>query len=77
MEEAIFELLEWAPKNAIFVFWSDSDKFQIRHEIEGKSIDIVGMDDVFENWLDDNGENICESKIGELFPWLASIECTA
>ncbi len=145
MEEAINALLEWAPQNSIFVSWSDSDKFQIKHEIDGKSIDIVGMDDILENWFDcqklfadkihesgkhyslkdaliatgiifddkihdglvdarntaklfikmkkenelqlseyyrlaksdDNSGDCCESKIGELFPWLVSIECTA
>ena len=51
-EDAIRSFVEWLPEGAVPVSWSDSDKNQIKHETECKNIEIEGLDEYVESWLD-------------------------
>ena len=52
MQQALKALFEWAPEDSIFVSWSDTDLYQIQHELEGKKICIPREQDIFESWID-------------------------
>ncbi|MDO5382133.1 MAG: 3'-5' exonuclease [Eubacteriales bacterium] len=50
--EAVNKFFEWLPQDTIMVSWSDSDKYQIRKELEIKGIAIDGIDNYLKNWID-------------------------
>lgn len=52
MKEALQEFIDWFPRDAIAVSWSDNDEIQIRREIAGKGIVIDGLDEILDNWID-------------------------
>lgn len=60
MREALLNFLNWLPKDATLVSWSDSDQLQILKEIEGKKIDFDGIDRLNASWLD------CQVKFSEI-----------
>lgn len=52
MEAALKAFMNWMPMGTKVVSWSNNDELQIRHEIESKGIEISGLDDILENWID-------------------------
>ena len=58
-KEALTSFVNWIPKDAKVVSWSDSDEIQIRSEIECKNVEIIGIEEVLENWID------CQQVFGE------------
>ena len=52
MKSAINALLEWAPDDAVFVSWSNSDLLQIRKEVNAKHIEDKRLYKVFNSWID-------------------------
>ena len=52
MKSAMSSLLEWAPENAKYVSWSESDMNQIKRELHEKNIELENMDEIIENWID-------------------------
>ena len=50
--EAIAAFAKWLPEDAVIVSWSDTDKFQLMHELEYKNIDFPGFDGYLETWQD-------------------------
>lgn len=59
MEEAMEQFVEWVPKDATLVAWSNSDALQFRHEMQGKDIVNERMEALLENWVD------CQQVFGE------------
>ena len=51
-KEAIASFINWIPKDAKMVSWSDSDEIQIRSELEKKHIEITRLDEIFEGAID-------------------------
>ena len=52
MEAALKAFVDWMPKGTKVVSWSNNDELQIRHEIESKGIEIAGLDEILETWID-------------------------
>lgn len=52
MEDALRAFVNWLPEDTKVVSWSNNDELQIRHEIESKGIEISGMNEILENWID-------------------------
>ena len=52
MADALKMLLDWAPKDAKFVSWSDTDYVQINREIQAKNIKLERFDEMSHNWID-------------------------
>ena len=50
--DAIRAFSEWLPDDAIVVSWSDTDKYQIIHELEYKNISLPRMEGYLETWQD-------------------------
>ena len=50
--EALKMFVEWIPEDAILVSWSDNDEKQIRKEVEAKGIQISGLDELLDSWID-------------------------
>lgn len=50
--EAIHKWVNWLPKEAILVSWSDTDYFQIDDELFYKEIDYPEFDDYLDHWED-------------------------
>lgn len=51
-EDAIESFLEWMPEDAVMVSWSESDIYQLYHEIDGKGIDSPRLEDLLEASID-------------------------
>ena len=51
-EDALSAFLEWMPEDAKMVSWSESDIYQIYHEIDGKGIDLPRLEDMLEDSID-------------------------
>ena len=58
-EEALRKFVEWMPDDAVPVSWSMSDEQQIRREAECKNLDIPGLYDYLDRWVD------CQKTFGE------------
>lgn len=58
-KEAITSFINWIPKDAKMVSWSDSDEIQIRSELTNKNIEIAGLDEIFDGLID------CQQRFGE------------
>lgn len=52
MKAALEAFVNWMPNGTKVVSWSNNDELQIKHEMESKNIEIVGMDEMLENWID-------------------------
>lgn len=52
IEAALRAFVNWLPEGTKVVSWSNNDELQIRHEIESKGIEISGMNEILENWID-------------------------
>lgn len=52
ISEALQEFSDWLPEEVTIVTWSGSDQAQIRHELEGKSIQLPREDVFLGEWLD-------------------------
>ncbi len=52
MEKALHTFVEWLPDDARVVSWSNNDEVQIRKEVAFKGIEIDGLDEILENWID-------------------------
>lgn len=44
--------MEWLPKDATCVSWSMTDRKQLIEEAAYKCVDVSGMREMFENWID-------------------------
>ncbi len=51
IKEAVEKLMEWIPKDAIIVSWSENDKYQMSKELNSKGIESP-ISDYFEEWED-------------------------
>lgn len=51
-KEALELFVNWLPKDAILVSWSDNDEKQIRKEVELKNLYIPGLENYLDNWED-------------------------
>lgn len=51
-EDALGAFIDWLPEDAVIVSWSDTDRFQIIHEMEFKHISLPRMDGYLETWID-------------------------
>ena len=51
-ENVIKEFIDWIPKNSIIVSWSDNDKTQIEQELQSKNIELEGIDNYLNTWID-------------------------
>ena len=51
-EEGIEKFFNWIPDDSVVIQWSESDKYQFNHEIEGKKIDCSGLQKLQDNWVD-------------------------
>ena len=47
-KEAIKIFIDWIPKDAVIVSWSDNDKLQIESEAKAKDVDISKLDKYLE-----------------------------
>lgn len=68
IKEAVEKLIEWIPKNAIIVSWSENDKYQMSKELKSKGIESP-ISDYFEEWKDcqkEFSEKMNSSKIYNL-----------
>lgn len=79
--EAIAAFLRWLPNDEVrCVSWSDSDKYQIMHEMEAKNIEDNRLTDLLETWIDcqrifdEKMEALCQYKLEEAL--IASDICT-
>lgn len=79
--EAIAAFLRWLPDDEVrCVSWSDSDKYQIMHEIEAKDIEDDRLPGLIENWIDcqrmfdEKMEAVCQYRLEEAL--IASDICT-
>lgn len=52
MKVALQTFVNWLPEDVKVVSWSNSDEMQIRHEIASKEIEIDGLEELLENWID-------------------------
>lgn len=52
MKTALQAFVNWLPEDTKVVSWSNSDEVQIRHEITSKEIEIDGLEELLENWID-------------------------
>lgn len=59
MADAMKMFMDWLPVDAKVVSWSENDKVQFCHEMEGKDIEIAGMERVMDEWMD------CQLTFGE------------
>lgn len=50
--DALTAFAEWLPDDAVIVSWSDTDKYQIMHELEFKQIQLPRMEGYLETWVD-------------------------
>ena len=51
-ETAMRSFVEWLPKDAVLVSWSNTDRSQLQREMEGKGIELPEMVPFFETWVD-------------------------
>ena len=58
-DRALKEFYEWLDEDSVFVTWSDSDVIQIDDELYFKEIDLPGMYDYLDNYID------CQFLFGE------------
>ena len=79
--EAIAAFLRWLPDDEVrCVSWSDSDKYQIMHEMEAKDIEDDRLTEFLETWIDcqrlfdKKMEAVCQYKLEEAL--IASDICT-
>lgn len=79
--EAIAAFLRWLPDDEVrCVSWSDSDKYQIMHEMEAKNIEDDRLTELLETWIDcqrifdEKMEAVCQYKLEEAL--IASDICT-
>lgn len=52
LSEALNSFVKWLPKDARLVSWSKSDEKQLRKETESKNINICGIEELFDEWVD-------------------------
>ena len=57
--EAFEAFLSWLPIDTKLVSWSNNDEAQIRKELSCKSIEVSGVDELFDSWID------CQKTFGE------------
>lgn len=50
--QALGSFLDWLPKNAVPVSWSNNDKIQLQREMTAKGIVSERMEVCFEQWID-------------------------
>ena len=51
-EVALESFLNWMPEDTVMVSWSESDTYQLYHEIDGKGIDSPRLEDLLEVAID-------------------------
>ena len=51
-EDALESFLNWMPEDTVMVSWSESDTYQLYHEIDGKGIDSPRLEDLLEVAID-------------------------
>lgn len=61
IEDALNELTDWLPNDEeiTVIAWSENDKNQIVHELQGKNINNPRMEELLDNWID------CQKTFGE------------
>lgn len=59
IKNALEMFMDWLPKDAILVSWSENDEKQIRKELEAKGLVIEGLEYYLDNWID------CQKTFGE------------
>jgi len=52
IDEAIDIFLDWVPEDAVIVSWSDTDRYQIMHELDAKEIYFDELEYYFDTWMD-------------------------
>lgn len=57
--EAFNTFLSWLPTDTKLVSWSNNDEAQIRKELEYKEIEVAGIEDMLDTWID------CQKTFGE------------
>lgn len=57
--EAFEEFLSWLPVDTKLVSWSNNDELQIRKELAYKEIEVVGIEDILDSWID------CQKTFGQ------------
>ena len=57
--EAFNTFLSWLPTDTKLVSWSNNDEAQIRKELQYKEIEVAGIDDMLDSWID------CQKTFGE------------
>ncbi len=51
-KSALESFISWLPDDAVLVSWSENDENQIRKELDGKSLEIDGLNKYLDNWVD-------------------------
>ena len=51
-KEALEMFVNWLPRDAVLVSWSNNDEIQIRKELEAKCVLFEGLDDYLDKWID-------------------------
>lgn len=51
-EKALKQFAEWLGDDCILVSWSESDEYQVRKEMEAKSINIPDIEKLLDSWID-------------------------
>lgn len=78
METALKMFDEWLPdEEVVGVSWSDTDEKQIRRELEGKDIQIAGIEALLDNWIDCQkcfGGKVCSEKCYSLWDALMAAD---
>lgn len=57
--EAFTSFLSWLPVDTKLVSWSNSDELQIRKELAYKEIEVTGIEDMLDSWID------CQKTFGQ------------
>lgn len=52
MKTALQKFVSWLPEDTKVVSWSNNDELQIRHEMLSKEIDIDGLEQILDEWID-------------------------
>ena len=52
MESALQSFVNWVPDDTKIVSWSNNDEIQIRHEISAKEIEVDGLEELLDCWID-------------------------
>ena len=57
--EAFKDFMTWLPSDVKLVSWSKNDEIQVRKELISKEIEVAGIEDMLDSWID------CQKTFGE------------